>query len=102
MSGTCKSETCHANNGGECMNVVHCDNFAHKPEPNESPSSPRTSGSLPASQADSAFRGDRFSTRPHSLPADWNHNPCGACTLCEIMEQDRDIALLAAEAAIYL
>jgi len=31
-----------------------------------------------------------------------NRYSCGACTLCEIMEQDRDIALLATEAAIYL
>lgn len=41
MRGKCESDMCHANNGGECMNVVHCDIFyAHKPETNESFSSP--------------------------------------------------------------
>jgi hypothetical protein len=44
----------------------------------------------------------RFTAWPIGCPQALNHNPCGACDLCEIMEQDRYIALLAAEAAIYL
>jgi hypothetical protein len=41
---------------------------AHDSAPNESPSSPRTSGSLPASTGQ---------TRPFDLPADCNHKPGG-------------------------
>lgn len=46
MSGYCLTSDCEQNRAGECMTDCPCwKRLAHKPDPNESPSSPRTSGS---------------------------------------------------------
>ena len=54
---------------GVCKINGSCSEKVFRPEPNESPSSPRTSGSLPASQADSAFEGTGSQLSPVLRPA---------------------------------
>jgi hypothetical protein len=54
MSVNCKYSPCCYNDAGECRyGYERCKWRAHKPKPNESTSSPRTSGSPTASRSDS-------------------------------------------------
>jgi len=71
MNGYCKRTDCHRYEPDIPCDYDNCDEpKVHKPEPNESPSSPRTRGSLPASQADSAFEGTGTQLAPVLCPPD--------------------------------
>jgi len=71
MNEKCEYDFCAQNKDGICEEVTCTGNVkVHKPEPNESPSSPRTRGSLPASQADSAFEGTGSQLAPVLCPPD--------------------------------
>jgi len=85
MDGDCYNRRCWGNNNDRIYcSVTTCDARVHKPEPNGSPSSPRTRGSLPASQADSAFEGTGTQLAPVLCPPDpvLYDKPCGACRKC--------------------
>ena len=69
MNEKCEYDFCAQNKDGICEEVTCTGNVkVHKPEPNESPSSPQTRGSLPASQADSAFEGTGTQLAPVLRP----------------------------------
>ena len=95
MNEKCEYDFCAQNKDGICEEVTCTGNVkVHKPEPNESPSSPRTRGSLPASQADSAFEGTGSQLAPVLCPPDpllsdkpgGDHDcpakPCDECMEC--------------------
>ena len=84
MSGKCLAAECKSNSGlGYCRREGSCKYEAHKPDPNESPSSPRTIGSLPASTGHISVEGTGtqlapFSARTEPLLSD---KPGGVCTI---------------------
>ena len=103
MSGFCK-QVCQFNNDRDCKyDTDECLILAHKPEPNESPSSPRTRGSLAASPGQNEVEGTvlnspPFSGRAESLlsqtggdhcVAEWGYDGCDHVQNCHYCEYYR-------------
>ena len=70
MNEKCEYDFCAQNKDGICEEVTCTGNVkVHKPEPNESPSSPRTSGSPTATRSDSPVEGTAVQLAPVIRPA---------------------------------
>jgi len=84
MSG-CVNKKCPAKHYKNVECAPNCGQFkAHKPEPNESPSSPRTRGSLAASPGQNEVEGTVLNSPPFSSRAEsLLSQTIGVCPICK-------------------
>ena len=100
MSEACNNPTCGQQRDGVCIALITHLCAAHKPDPNESPSSPRTSGSPTASRSDSCIEGTGTQLAPVLRPEVGASSQGGAsgceddCETCEFINACPDQKLI--------